>query len=80
MKALKYISLFVLILTTSTSCMNDFDAPEFTNPPFGNNEIGEAKKEFILDEKIKNGHFVIIRFKKRCIIETDEKKRGKTKP
>ena len=42
MKALKYISLFVLILTTSTSCMNDFDAPEFTNPPFGNNEIGEA--------------------------------------
>ena len=25
-----------------TSCMNDFDEPDFKEPPFGNNEIGEA--------------------------------------
>lgn len=31
-----------LSLFATTACMNDFDDPEFTNPPFGNNTIGEA--------------------------------------
>ena len=30
------------MLFTATSCMNDFDEPKFNEPPFGNNEIGEA--------------------------------------
>lgn len=30
------------MLFTATSCMNDFDEPKFDQPPFGNNEIGEA--------------------------------------
>ncbi len=41
MKAIKYISFFVLSLV-ATSCMNDFDEPQFSDAPFGNNEIGTA--------------------------------------
>ena len=42
MKTLKYLSILALTLFTATSCMNDFDAPVFSEPPFGNNSIGEA--------------------------------------
>lgn len=42
MKALKYLFIMGLSLFATTACMNDFDDPEFTNPPFGNNTIGEA--------------------------------------
>lgn len=42
MKAIKYLSILALSLFTATSCMNDFDEPDFKEPPFGNNEIGEA--------------------------------------
>lgn len=42
MKAIKYLSILALSLFTATSCMNDFDEPVFDQPPFGNNEIGEA--------------------------------------
>jgi hypothetical protein len=41
MKAIKYLSILVLSLI-ATSCMNDFDDPLFNEPPFGNNDIGEA--------------------------------------
>ncbi|MBO5865025.1 MAG: hypothetical protein J6Q73_03120 [Bacteroidaceae bacterium] len=41
MKAIKYLSILVLSFI-ATSCMNDFDEPQFNEPPFGNNEIGEA--------------------------------------
>lgn len=41
MKAIKYLSILALSLF-ATSCMNDFDEPLFSEPPFGNNEIGEA--------------------------------------
>ncbi len=41
MKAIKYLSILALSLF-ATSCMNDFDEPQFNEPPFGNNEIGEA--------------------------------------
>ena len=42
MKAIKYLSILALSLFTATSCMNDYDEPDFKEPPFGNNEIGEA--------------------------------------
>ena len=42
MKTLKYLSILALTLFAATSCMNDFDMPDMTTPPFGNNEIGEA--------------------------------------
>ena len=42
MKAIKYLSILALSLLTVTSCMNDFDEPDFKEPPFGNNAIGEA--------------------------------------
>lgn len=42
MKAIKYLSILALSLFTATSCMNEFDEPVFDQPPFGNNEIGEA--------------------------------------
>ena len=42
MKAFKYLSLLAMLLVSATSCMNEFEAPEFDNPPYGNNEIGEA--------------------------------------
>lgn len=46
MKTLKYLSLIALSLFLATSCMNDHDEPNFNelpyNPPYGNNEIGEA--------------------------------------
>lgn len=42
MKAIKYLSILALSLLTATSCMNEFDEPDFKEPPFGNNEIGEA--------------------------------------
>ena len=41
MKAIKYLSILVLSLI-ATSCMNEFDEPQFNEPPFGNNEIGTA--------------------------------------
>lgn len=41
MKAIKYLSILAISLI-ATSCMNDFDEPQFNEPPFGNNEIGEA--------------------------------------
>lgn len=41
MKAIKYLSIFVLSLM-ATSCMNDFNEPNFNEPPFGNSGIGEA--------------------------------------
>ena len=41
MKAIKYLSILALSFI-ATSCMNDFDEPQFNEPPFGNNEIGEA--------------------------------------
>lgn len=41
MKAIKYLSILVLSLV-ATSCMNDFDEPQFSDAPFGNNEIGAA--------------------------------------
>lgn len=41
MKAIKYLSILVLSLV-ATSCMNDFDEPQFCDAPFGNNEIGAA--------------------------------------
>lgn len=31
-----------LSLFATTACMNDFDDPEFAEPPYGNNTIGEA--------------------------------------
>ena len=34
--------MLALSLVMATSCMNDFDEPTFEQPPFGNNEIGEA--------------------------------------
>lgn len=43
MKAIKYLSILALSLI-ATSCMNEFDEPLFCEPPFGNNEIGEANK------------------------------------
>ena len=43
MKAIKYLSILALSLI-ATSCMNEFDEPLFSEPPFGNNEIGEANK------------------------------------
>jgi hypothetical protein len=42
MKTIKYLSTLALSLIMATSCMNDFDEPTFEQPPFGNNEIGEA--------------------------------------
>lgn len=42
MKTLRYISVIAISLMTMTSCMNDFDAPDMTIPPYGNNSIGEA--------------------------------------
>ena len=42
MKTLKYLLIFALTLFTATSCMNDFNEPSFSEPPFGNNGIGEA--------------------------------------
>ena len=42
MKAIKYLSLLAISLFTATSCMNEFDVPTFNQPPFGNNNIGEA--------------------------------------
>ena len=42
MKAIKYLSILALTLFAATSCMNDFDEPDFKVPPFGNNEIGDA--------------------------------------
>ena len=41
MKVIKYLSILALSFI-ATSCMNDFDEPLFSEPPFGNNEIGEA--------------------------------------
>lgn len=41
MKAIKYLSILALSLFAA-SCMNDFDEPQFNEPPFGNNGIGEA--------------------------------------
>ena len=41
MKAIKYLS-FLAISLIATSCMNNFDEPQFNEPPFGNNEIGAA--------------------------------------
>ena len=42
MKTLKYLTILALSLFTATSCMNDHDEPDFDQPPYGNNEIGEA--------------------------------------
>lgn len=42
MKTIKYISVFVMMLCAMTSCMNNFDAPDLENPPYGNNSIGES--------------------------------------
>lgn len=42
MKTLKFLSILALSLFAATSCMNDHDAPNFEQPPYGNNEIGEA--------------------------------------
>ena len=42
MKAIKYLSLLAISLFTATSCMNEFDVPTFSEPPFGNNGIGDA--------------------------------------
>ena len=42
MKTVKYLSILVLSLFTATSCMNKHDEPSFDQPPYGNNEIGEA--------------------------------------
>ena len=42
MKTIKYLSMLALLFTTATSCMNNFDTPQFSEPQFGNNEIGEA--------------------------------------
>ena len=41
MKAIKYLSILALSLFAA-SCMNEFDEPKFSDPVFGNNEIGEA--------------------------------------
>lgn len=42
MKAIKYLIYLGLTLFTATACMNEFDEPDFSQPPFGNNSIGEA--------------------------------------
>ena len=42
MKNFRYLPLLAFMLITMSSCMNEFEAPEFENPPFGNKEIGEA--------------------------------------
>ncbi len=42
MKTLRYLTLLTLSLIMATSCMNDHDEPEFKQPPYGNNNIGEA--------------------------------------
>lgn len=41
MKAIKYLSILVISFLAA-SCMNEFDDPQFNEPPFGNNEIGTA--------------------------------------
>ena len=51
MKAIKYLSILVLSLI-ATSCMNEFDEPNFEQPPFGNNEIG-TKTHTIAEVKTK---------------------------
>lgn len=42
MKVKKYISLVAITLLAMTSCMNDFDMPDMSTPPYGNNNIDEA--------------------------------------
>lgn len=42
MKTIKNILILGLALITATSCMNDFDEPDFKNPPYGNNSLGNA--------------------------------------
>lgn len=49
MKTIKNILLTGLALFAFTACMNDFDEPNFDNPPYGNNTIGAPNtsiKEF----------------------------------
>lgn len=54
MKAIKYLSILALSLI-ATSCMNEFDEPLFSEPPFGNNEIGAATHTIAqLKEKYKS--------------------------
>lgn len=47
MKNIKYILLLATMFFTATSCMNNFKEPEFENPPFGNNSIGEPNTRII---------------------------------
>ncbi len=42
MKTIKNIFILGLVLISAASCMNDFDVPDFKNPPYGNNTIGNA--------------------------------------
>lgn len=42
MKITRYISVVAVSLLAMTSCMNNFEMPDLTVPPFGNNEIEEA--------------------------------------
>lgn len=42
MKTLKYLFIAGLSLFAFSSCMNEFDAPDNSTPPYGNNNIGEA--------------------------------------
>ena len=42
MKTLRYISIFAISLIAFSSCMNKFEMPDLTTPPYGNNNIGEA--------------------------------------
>lgn len=52
MKTIRYISAFLFLLFAMTSCMNNFEAPELNDVPYGNNTIGEANKT-IADLKTK---------------------------
>lgn len=42
MKTIKILFLLGIALFTATACMNEFDEPEFSQPPYGNNTIGAA--------------------------------------
>lgn len=42
MKTLRYISIIAISLIAFSSCMNKFEMPDLTTPPYGNNNIGEA--------------------------------------
>lgn len=47
MNIIKQLSVFAVSLLAMTSCMNNFDMPDLTTPPFGNNSIVEPANKTI---------------------------------